>query len=480
MKWARARAATRASGGALAREIPIPLPLKGLYTEAKTSEVSGIYAGEFLNWESTGSSLRLRRQVQALSAPSTVLRRIPFEFGSETRYIEVHADRLVCGEASITRASSATCDVAYISGNAIIADGLGLPVRFDGTAFTQMSIEIAGVNPATFSGVIAHQDRLLFWVRGGTLDFYYPETVGAVSGNWIRFPLGRLGNITGSLSALRSMTIDAGHGMNDTLAVITTTGVIVAYEGLDPGDPNDWRLLTRVNAAAPLGGEAFTQVGADLWMFTASGVISLSDSIRQSVLALVGAVSAAISEEVTEMAATPARWQMHTADDGSMVVVNRIAETIEQFIFRPKDGSWAKADFPAVAWHNLGTATEFTADDGRLCRVVQAKEGDLIAARLVTGWFRMPRATGITFLKIGMTAASEVTVSITVLSDHQETPRDIREAKQTVVLETHRGRGQLFALDDLIPVDAVGETFKLIIELSAEWCELTSLRAGVL
>lgn len=469
----------RARGVGTGRDIPIPLPLRGLLSEAKSAEVSGSFAGEFLNWESDGTKIKLRGQAGIMSEPSAVLQRIPFEFGSNPRYIEIYADRAVCGDATITREFSASCAVAYISGQAVIADGKGLPVRFDGSAFHTISMTVLGIDPALFDGVVAHQDRLFFWQTGGPLDFWHSATVGGVQGAFSRFPLGRLGNVTGNIAAILSLTMDAGHGMNDTLAVITSTGTIVAYEGLNPADAQDWRQLARVEAAAPTGPEGFARVGADIWMVTAGGIVSVTDSLRRGIVALVSNVSRAVAEEIAREVEQGGRWQIHAAADGARVYVNRITDDgASQFVFHAETQSWSKADHAARAWHNLAKRTEFTDMDGRL-RCLQRCEGeDVITARWVSGWFRLPRATALRYLQPTILASGPLTLKVTVLSDHDGTAQDIAQSVQTVTINPDRP-GARVALNEVIATDAVGTVYQVQIEVTATWAEMVNLIARV-
>ena len=476
----RAAQARQQRAQAQGRDIQIPLPLRGLLSEAKTAEVSGGFAGEFLNWESDGVKLRLRSQAVPLSEPSAILRRIPFEFGDTPRYIEIYADRAVCGEAEIERPFSASCSVAYISGQAIIADGQGVPVRFDGTDFHSITLTVTGIDPALFDGVVAHQDRLFFWQNGGPLDFWHSATVGGLQGEFTRFPLGRLGNITGNIAAILSLTMDAGHGMNDALAIITSTGEIVAYEGLNPADAQDWRLLSRVRAAAPVDPEGFARVGADIWMVTRGGLVSVMDSLRQGIVALVRNVSRPVSLEVMRLVEQGGRWQMHAGADGAQVYVNHITSAgARQFVFHAETQSWSVADYPAKAFHNLLGWTEITDMQGRLRRLQRIQSGDPITAKWATGWFRLPRAGGMRFLEPTLISSGALTLKVTVLTDFDGTRRDVAQAEQVVTINPDRP-GINPAMHDKIAIDAVGEVYQIQIEVMAAWAELVSLKARVI
>lgn len=477
----RQRAAARAQGYGQAREINIPLPVKGVMVEANTAEVSGMYAGELRNWRSTGASLRLRSQHSLASNGDTALQRIAFEYGAAQQYLDVLSDRIKAGTGFMHRSFSTPLDVAFISSHAVMVDGNGAPVLFNGTRFSDgvFSTQTA-LSADEFDGVIAHQDRLFFWKAADELDFYYGD-VGAITGGLDRFPLGRLGNITGSIICLHSVTVDAGHGMNDTLAVFTTTGKIIVYEGLNPGDPQDWRQLTRISAARPISKDSFIQVGSDLWMLTAAGVVSVTQTVRDSSLALVNTVSRPIQDKLVAQLAEGGDWSMHLTADATGVIINRVFNgKASQFIYRTDTNTWLETDYPAKAWHNFGLKTQFTALDGRLATLDDAGSFQ-ITARWVSSWFRLPRSGGITFLKPTIIAKGPLEVTVTLLSDHDTTGTDIAESQQTVTIEPDNPAdpGGHVSINEIIAVDAVGEVFQLRMEVTAGWAELVNLKAGV-
>ena len=475
------RAAARAQGYGRAQEINIPLPTKGMFVEAKSAEVLNFYAGELKNWRSTGASLRLRSQHSLASYGNSALQRIAFEFGSNQRYIEVMTDRLEATVDFWLRDYTQKWDAAFISSHAVMVDGNGKPVLFNGTTFSKGAFTTeTDITQEDFTGVLAHQDRLYFWKAGDDLDFYYGD-VGAIMGELTRYPLGRLGNITGTILCLKSLTVDAGHGMNDVLAVFTSTGDIVAYEGLDPGNYEDWRLLTRIKAAPPLSKHSFIQVGADVWMITAAGVVSVTQTLSNSSLALVNTVSRPVQEKLLAQIKEGGEWSMHLTADATSVIINRVFEgEASQFIYRTDTKSWMEADYPARDWHNLCGKTQFTTLDGQLATLDEAGE-TTISARWESSWFRLPSSGAIAYLKPTIIANGPLEVKVALLSDHDATGVDVYESEQTVTIEPDdpADPGGRVALNEIIAVDAVGEVFQLIVEVSAQWAEIVNMKAGV-
>lgn len=469
-------------GGATAREITIPLPLRGILYQARAAQVSNLYASELLNWRSNGVSLVTRPGLNWSGEPSNVLQRVPFEFSGAPRYIELRASQAVCGGVTFDRLFTGTAMSVEISSNVIIVDGFGNPVRFNGTAFSEaIFTTTTDADPRRFNGAIAHQDRLFFW-NTDEPDFYYAEEVGGIEGALIRFPLSRLGNVTGKIVAMRSLTVDAGNDINDMLAIFMSSGQIIIYQGLDPSDSESWSLTARVQAAPPISRDSFTAVGSDVWMLTTNGVVSVSESIRSSTLALVSDLSLSIAEEIKALIEEggAARWSLFTARDGSMIVINRIqGVTAQQFIYYPLSKSWATGSAPVRALHNLGTVPEATSFNGRLGRFSTESGEEMITARWVSSWFEVGQSASLCWVKPLIRAKGPLTVRLVTLSDRRDTAADIAESEQSITMEPEGDDGGIVTLDDEFACDAEGSSFQMTLEVTATWAEIVSVKVGV-
>ncbi len=468
----------------VAREIPIPLPTSGLFVDAKVASISGLFAAELNNFRTDGVMIELRKQQILGAADQLVLQRVPFEFGATPRYINLRSIQAECNGAILTRQFNGNAMVGYISSNALIVDGLDMPVRYDGTAFqTALFTTSTGVGVNTLDGVIVHHDRPFFWKRGGNLEFYYGD-VGAVMGPLVRFPLDRLGNITGNIVSMASVTLDAGQNLNDALAIFTSTGQIVVYEGLDPSDSDNWNLSTRLQVAPPLSRFGLTRVGGDMWVLTATGIVSMSDSLARGSLALVNSIARPISDEILKLAKTDAEWQLHTAADGSQIIINYYTpEASKQFIWQPDSNAWSTSDYPARLWHNLNLATEFTTGLGRLGRIeFDEVPTELIEATWHTSWFQAGSMAEVAYVRPVIIADGPLTVDVTVLRDYQQTAADIAQNTQTVTIdpELPADPGGRVALDQEIAIGLTGDVFQIRMKVTAEWAQIVQLKAAML
>jgi hypothetical protein len=483
MRRQQARKAARQSGGAgRSRESDVPLPLKGLFTRAKTAEMSGLFAAELRNWRSNGLFLTQRPGLSwAPGLPSPVLQRVPFEFASGSGYIELRPTEARFGPLTYVRPFNGEATYAVMSGHVILADGLANPTLFNGTAFVEGSwTTTTGVDARTFDGVVAHHERLYFWkIEGTDVEFYYGG-IGEISGALTRFPLGRLGNVKGRIFKIASLTIDANNNTNDVLAIFTTTGQILIYEGLDPSFAESWALRGRVQAAPPLARNGFAQVGSDLWMLTRTGIVSVADSLGRSTLALVSTISEAIHSEIVRLVAEPGSvWSLHLVADGSMLIVNQIRDGVAlQFIYYMDSKAWATADMQVRDFHGIAGVPQATGLDGRLATLQHEGSDEIISCRWVSSWFRLGRATGLAYLLPTIIAKGPLTLRVVVLSDQNGTGEDIAEAEQTITLEPEVEDGGSISLSDEIALDAVGSTYQLQLEVSSQWIQLISLQAA--
>ena len=471
----------RASGRS-AYETPWPLPIKGLLDTAGTSEIGGAMADVLSNWKSDGSAMQLRDGFKVI-ANETALQRIPFEFGKNVGYIKIFTDRVVFGNISYSRRFPVDVSSTDISSNTIIVDGNGPALRFNGSHFTPAAFTTTtGKDPDSFDGIFSHQDRPYLW-DSNTLEFYYGGG-GAVTGELTRFPLDRLGSVSGKIMLITSMTVNASHGMNDVLVIFTTTGWMILYEGLDPGDANDWRLLGRVKISRPVSKFAVDRSGADLWILTTRGIISAKNSLALGNEALVSSIAAPITDLLVAdvKANRDARgWQLKIREDDNECIFNVPTDAgYKQYLFDMEGASWSSSDYPARWWHDIDGNTHFTDTTGRLCQLApnSSDDGQPITATFHTSWVRLPRHSQIAYLIPTIIADGELTVSVTVLSDHDQTDGDIAQSIQTITIKPDNPGDQV-ALNDKIGVGAAGRVFQARWSITGVNVRFENLLAGL-
>ena len=71
------------------QDVDIPLPVGGLFVDAKTGKTSPIFASELNNFSTDGILIELRRETVLGSEDEIALQRVPYTFGPTPRYIEL-------------------------------------------------------------------------------------------------------------------------------------------------------------------------------------------------------------------------------------------------------------------------------------------------------------------------------------------------------------------------------------------------------
>ena len=452
----------------------MPLPMRGILSETGNAHVKQAVAEDLTNLWSDGFSIYVRDGFTYSTGAERPRQRVPFEFGIDPKYLLIYEDRATDGVETLTRAFPNRVMSATVSNNVVVVDGAGQPVLYNGTTIAESEFTITnttGDDPATMNGVIAHHDRLIFWdTRAKRPVFYYTETVGAITGPLIEFPLDRLGNIKGAIVSAHSYTVDAAHGTNDVLVLTTTTGQSIVYEGLDPGDPLDWRLFGRCQTAVPVSRFAVTNFGADAFLLTTEGAVQIRMVIQQGQQALPTTLTRAVRDDIRKAVRAnrdSEDWGMQHDPDGRFILIN-IPEpdgTFRQLVYSFESQGW----FPWVVstareWHTLVTDISFTGTDGRLGEWgSEGDDGEKIPIIFETGWFDLLRETTLSCLKIHMLSVGNLDLTIIMLSDNHETPRDIEAQTQeiTILPQDETEPTLIQNHDEEIGLDIDGTTFKL-------------------
>ena len=101
-----------------------------------------------------------------------------------------------------------------------------------------------------------HQHRLWAVEVDSARGYYLPAD--AIYGEMSAFDFGPLFSKGGYLSFLATWTMDDGNGAEDHLVAVSSTGYAAVYSGIDPNDPNNWKLVGVYYTGAPVKGVEVT------------------------------------------------------------------------------------------------------------------------------------------------------------------------------------------------------------------------------
>jgi hypothetical protein len=222
---------------------------------------------------------------------------------------------------------------------------------------TYTVLGITGVNSNTFVNVNMCQDRL-FFVEKNTLNFYFlnVESIGGVAS---KFPLGAIARSGGYLQAMGTWTLDAGYGVDDLSAFVTSMGEVIVYKGTNPSDPTAWSLVGVWQMGQTFARRCFFKFGGDLLLLTQDGLVPMSAALQSSRLDprvnITDKIFFAVSQAATQYA-TSFGWQINYFASENMLILNiPTANGKEQYVMHTITKSWARfTGVNAFCWEASG------------------------------------------------------------------------------------------------------------------------------
>lgn len=220
----------------------------------------------------------------------------------------------------------------FYTGTAWAKDGDGAPY------------DITGVNSNTFLNLCIHKFRV--WaVQKNTLKAWYSAS-GAVGGAYTVLDLSSVAQMGGSLVACATWTIDAGYGVDDLIAFITTNGEVILYRGTDPAAAATWALVGVWRLGSPIGTRCWTKWQGDLLIITQDGLVPMSGALQSDRLNpriyVSDKIQYAMSTAVTSYGSNFG-WQVIPFPKENMLFLNvpiAAGSTQQQYVMNTINRSW--------------------------------------------------------------------------------------------------------------------------------------------
>lgn len=214
--------------------------------------------------------------------------------------------------------------------------------QFDGTTWSTVAT-LGALNTNTLIGLTSYQKRL-FFVPNGSLSFWYLGA-GAISGTATEFSLGQLCQKGGTLTALGTLTIDAGEGSDDHLVAVTSEGEVIVYKGTDPSNAAAWELVGVYFIGRPLGRRCMAKYGGDLLILTERGLWPMTKALQSATIDK----TIALSDKIDQVFADFGRqyfstygWEIQIHTNQSFLFVNVPATPKQQFVMDLVTRGWSR------------------------------------------------------------------------------------------------------------------------------------------
>lgn len=242
-------------------------------------------------------------------------------------------------------------------------NGADSPLLYDGSSWTAITgvstPAITGVTTSTLTSVIAHQQRLWFIEKESMKIWYLP--VASIGGAALSIDFSSLFKLGGYIMALASLSVDAGTGMDDHLAIITSEGEVALYQGYDPSSIGTWALVGVFKIGRPMGRRCVTQYVADAVIITTDGIYPLSQAIISNRLRPKDALSDKIRNLINTDAAnyfSNFGWEATVHPIGKKLIINVPVVTntsYYQYVMNTESKSWCRfVDLNTACWEVQG------------------------------------------------------------------------------------------------------------------------------
>lgn len=224
-----------------------------------------------------------------------------------------------------------------------VCNGTNAVRQFDGAAWS--TPVLTGSTSSTLSHVWAYRNRL-FFVQKNTLNAYFLP-VDSISGASSIVSLAGVFQRGGSLLTGCTWSINAGSGLSDQCAFISTNGEVAIYQGTDPSSASTWSLVGRYDIGTMLGKNAIMRAGGDVMLATTDGLIPLSKAISIDRAAIsLNSLSTDIEPDwKTEATARVDNWTIAKWPEKNMAIVALPTTSGRDnfcFVVNLETGAWAK------------------------------------------------------------------------------------------------------------------------------------------
>lgn len=245
----------------------------------------------------------------------------------------------------------------------IAVNGDDPPLLYNGTAWANTAI--TGFAQADAIQINLFKNRV-WLVEKESLTVWY-LAVDAIAGAASPYPLDSIATKGGYLMAMATWTIDAGQGVDDYAAFITSQGEVIVYQGTDPDDAATFALVGVWQMGDPIGRRCFLKFGGDLLIICFDGVQPMSKALLSTRVDAHQAITDKIQGAMSDAASTYSQnfgWQLDLCQKDNRVLLNVPAgDGVQmQFAMNTITGAWCRfTGISANVWEQFQADSYFGA-----------------------------------------------------------------------------------------------------------------------
>lgn len=434
----RAKTSPRAQ---VATPYPRRAPVKGWMVSENIVDMPEDSAYVLDNWFPETNSIRIRNGTQEHATLPDDSKPVPailvHEAGGVTTVFGSQDGNIynvtAGGSVSVTAVTGQTED-RYVSinfatsgGNFLVAcNGTDDVLNYDGSSWTTPAITNVASDDLNY--VFSYKSRL-FFLENSTADAW-ALPVDSIAGAAIQVAIGGELTLGGTLIAGTSLLITSASGPDDYCVFLSSEGEVVMYAGDDPSDPNAWALKGKFRIGRPIGNKCMLQIGGDVAVLCADGVVSLLRAVQldraaQSKSAFTSNIRKAFADQYA-LTGGLAGWELLSWPTAHMAIVNvpTVANSqTQQYVMNVLTGAWARFTNLNIAAFGLASTTMYYGTyDGRVMKfgVGAADDGEPVNATAILSFSPQGAAGRLKHAKtaqVFLKATGDFAVGINIASD---------------------------------------------------------------
>lgn len=190
----------------------------------------------------------------------------------------------------------------------------------------------------------AYKNRMYFCGRGTTKIYY--GGLQAISGDLTPFDISAFMQRGGAIAAIVNWRVNSSVGIQNVLAIITTEGEVLVYNGDDP-EADNWALSGVYSISRPFNFDFHEGFASDVIVCLESGIYLLGQLLPQdgqNISELSGAINPKWQD--TENRIGSPRWIRSL---GCVIITDTPAQ---QYVYNVRSGAWC-------TWSGLETSAPF-------------------------------------------------------------------------------------------------------------------------
>lgn len=218
-------------------------------------------------------------------------------------------------------------------------DGAAWHIDGDGAPY-----DITGFDSATSPNIVLFKNRI-WLLQNNTLKAWYLP-INSIGGAATALDMSSIARDGGYLMAAATWTLDAGYGMDDYLAFITSNGEALVWRLTDPTTPSGISLIGSYSLGAPVGRRCMIKYGGDLLIITQDGVVPMASALQSSRLdprvSLTDKIQFAVSAAITTYGSNFG-WQLCNFQKQNQLYINvPVQEGLsqQQFVMNTITKAW--------------------------------------------------------------------------------------------------------------------------------------------